>query len=126
MVENVGHTAYGSAVRLADLQQLYALEKGHSWTDANARAKVWSLVPSVPRNARKRILVTGGAGFVGSHLVDRLMLMGNEVIVVDNYFTGTRENVLQWEGHPNFELIRHDVVDPINLEVDQIYHLACA
>lgn len=74
---------------------------------------------------KKRILVTGGAGFVGSHLVDRLMLSGHDVICVDNYFTGTKQNVSHWLGHPNFELIRHDVVDSIMLEVDQIYHLAC-
>lgn len=74
---------------------------------------------------KKRILVTGGAGFVGSHLVDRLMLLGHDVICVDNYFTGNKTNVAHWIGHPNFELIRHDVVDPIMLEVDQIYHLAC-
>lgn len=72
-----------------------------------------------------RILVTGGAGFIGSHLVDRLMEAGHEVICLDNYFTGTKRNVLRWMGHPNFELIRHDVTDPIRLEVDQIYHLAC-
>ncbi|XP_027330548.1 UDP-glucuronic acid decarboxylase 2-like [Abrus precatorius] len=73
----------------------------------------------------KRILVTGGAGFVGSHLVDRLMERGDSVIVVDNFFTGRKENVLHHMGNPNFELIRHDVVEPILLEVDQIYHLAC-
>ncbi|BCX12437.1 MAG: dTDP-glucose 4,6-dehydratase [Thermosynechococcus sp.] len=72
-----------------------------------------------------RILVTGGAGFIGSHLVDRLMEAGHEVICLDNYFTGTKRNILRWIGHPNFELIRHDVTDPIRLEVDQIYHLAC-
>eukprot|EP00123_Amoebidium_parasiticum_P013029 comp21719_c0_seq1/m.30700 comp21719_c0_seq1/g.30700 ORF comp21719_c0_seq1/g.30700 comp21719_c0_seq1/m.30700 type:complete len:403 (-) comp21719_c0_seq1:104-1312(-) len=74
---------------------------------------------------RKRILVTGGAGFVGSHLVDKLMAQGHEVTVLDNYFTGRKSNVEHWIGHPNFELIRHDVVNPILLEVDQIYHLAC-
>ncbi|KAG2407239.1 UDP-glucuronic acid decarboxylase [Vigna angularis] len=74
---------------------------------------------------QKRIVVTGGAGFVGSHLVDRLMERGHSVIVVDNFFTGRKENVLHHMGNPNFELIRHDVVEPILLEVDQIYHLAC-
>ncbi len=73
---------------------------------------------------RKRILITGGAGFVGSHLVDRLMEQGHNVIVVDNMFTGRRRNVEHWIGHPNFKLIEHDVVEPIMLEVDQIYHLA--
>lgn len=73
---------------------------------------------------RKRILVTGGAGFVGSHLVDRLMLAGHEVIVVDNFFTGRKRNVEHWVGHENFELVHHDIVRPLYLEVDEIYHLA--
>ncbi|MGB8702201.1 MAG: UDP-glucuronic acid decarboxylase family protein [Thermosynechococcaceae cyanobacterium] len=72
-----------------------------------------------------RILVTGGAGFIGSHLIDRLMAANHEVICLDNFFTGRRHNLLQWFNHPNFELIRHDVTDPVRLEVDQIYHLAC-
>ncbi|KAL5198218.1 hypothetical protein ABZP36_001730 [Zizania latifolia] len=72
-----------------------------------------------------RVVVTGGAGFVGSHLVDRLLARGDTVIVVDNFFTGRKENVLHHAGNPNFEMIRHDVVEPILLEVDQIYHLAC-
>ncbi|CAD5234645.1 unnamed protein product [Bursaphelenchus xylophilus] len=73
---------------------------------------------------RKRILVTGGTGFVGSHLVDKLMMDGHEVIALDNYFTGRRRNVEQWIGHPNFDLVHHDVVNPYFTEVDQIYHLA--
>jgi len=73
---------------------------------------------------RKRILITGGAGFVGSHLVDALMADGHEVTVVDNFFTGRKENVAHWIGHSNFELINHDVVTPIFIEVDEIYHLA--
>lgn len=73
----------------------------------------------------KRNLITGGAGFVGSHLVDRLMAAGEEVICLDNYFTGRKVNVAQWIDHPNFELIRHDVTEPIRLEVDRIWHLAC-
>lgn len=72
-----------------------------------------------------RIVVTGGAGFVGSHLVDKLMKRGDDVIVIDNFFTGRKENVMHHFGNPRFELIRHDVVEPILLEVDQIYHLAC-
>lgn len=72
-----------------------------------------------------RVVVTGGAGFVGSHLVDRLIARGDSVIVVDNFFTGKKENVMHHFGNPNFELIRHDVVEPLLLEVDQIYHLAC-
>ena len=72
-----------------------------------------------------RILVTGGAGFIGSHLIDRLMADDHEVICLDNFYTGRKQNVLQWLNNPNFELIRHDVTEPIRLEVDQIYHLAC-
>jgi UDP-glucuronate decarboxylase len=72
-----------------------------------------------------RILVTGGAGFIGSHLIDRLLPSGHEVVCLDNFFTGTKANLSHWHGHPNFELIRHDVTEPIRLEVDQIYHLAC-
>jgi UDP-glucuronate decarboxylase len=72
-----------------------------------------------------KILVTGGAGFIGSHLIDRLMEQGHEVICLDNFFTGTKRNIQHWIGHPNFEVIRHDITDPIKLEADQIYHLAC-
>ncbi len=72
-----------------------------------------------------RILVTGGAGFIGSHLIDRLMAAGHEVICLDNFYTGSKRNLLQWLGHSSFELIRHDIIEPISLEVDQIYHLAC-
>lgn len=73
---------------------------------------------------RKRILVTGGAGFVGSHLVDVLMTQGHEVIVVDNFFTGRKRNVEHWFGHRNFEMIHHDIVNPLYIEADEIYHLA--
>jgi UDP-glucuronate decarboxylase len=72
-----------------------------------------------------RILVTGGSGFIGSHLIDRLMVEGHEVICLDNFYTGHKRNILKWLGHPYFELIRHDITEPIRLEVDQIYHLAC-
>jgi UDP-glucuronate decarboxylase len=72
-----------------------------------------------------RILVTGGAGFLGSHLIDRLMTAGHQVICLDNFYTGNKGNILQWIGNPNFDLIRHDITEPIRLEVDQIYHLAC-
>jgi UDP-glucuronate decarboxylase len=72
-----------------------------------------------------RILVTGGAGFLGSHLCDRLIRDGHEVLCLDNFFTGRRENVMQLLDHPCFELVRHDVTEPILLEVDQIYNLAC-
>ncbi len=72
-----------------------------------------------------RILVTGGAGFIGSHLIDRLMTAGHEVLCLDNFYTGHKRNIQQWLGNPNFELIRHDITEPIRVEVDQIYHLAC-
>ncbi|MEM9092653.1 MAG: UDP-glucuronic acid decarboxylase family protein [Cyanobacteria bacterium P01_F01_bin.53] len=72
-----------------------------------------------------RILVTGGAGFIGSHLIDRLMDANHEVICLDNFYTGRKQNVLRWLDNPYFELIRHDITEPIRLEVDQIYHLAC-
>lgn len=73
----------------------------------------------------KRILVTGGAGFVGSHLCDRLLKEGNEVICLDNYFTGSKRNIEHLMDHHYFELVRHDVINPYMIEVDQIYNLAC-
>ena len=72
-----------------------------------------------------RNLVTGGAGFLGSHLIDRLMKAGEEVICLDNYFTGRKSNVSEWINNPSFELIRHDVTDPIRIEVDRVWHMAC-
>ena len=76
-------------------------------------------------NAVKTILVTGGAGFLGSHLCDRLIGQGHDVICADNFFTGSKRNIEHLIGHPRFELIRHDVTFPLYLEVDQIYNLAC-
>lgn len=72
-----------------------------------------------------RILITGGAGFIGSHLCERLLAEGEEVICLDNFFTGRRKNVFHLLDNPRFELLRHDVIEPILLEVDQIYNLAC-
>src|SRR5438045_8669508 len=72
-----------------------------------------------------RILVTGGAGFIGSHLCERLLEEGNEVICLDNFFTGRKANIAHLFDDRNFELIRHDITEPILLEVDQIYNLAC-
>ena len=76
-------------------------------------------------NPTQRILVTGGAGFLGSHLIDRLLARGDDVVCADNLFTGTKRNVEHLLGHPRFEFIRHDVTFPLYLEVDQIYNLAC-
>lgn len=90
----------------------------------NIPAKI-GRVPAAIGRRRLRIVVTGGAGFVGSHLVDKLIARGDEVIVIDNFFTGRKDNLVHHFGKPRFELIRHDVVEPILLEVDQIYHLAC-
>lgn len=73
----------------------------------------------------KRILVTGGAGFLGSHLVDRLLEAGHHVIVADNYFTGDKFNLKRWIGNPALEILRHDITQELYVEVDQIYHLAC-
>lgn len=76
-------------------------------------------------SSRKRVLVTGGAGFLGSHLCDRLLADGNEVLCVDNFFTGGRDNIVHLLGNPFFELMRHDVTFPLYVEVDEIYNLAC-
>ncbi len=76
-------------------------------------------------NQSKRILVTGGAGFLGSHLCERLLNDGHEVICLDNFFTGTKSNISHLSGNVNFEVIRHDVVFPLYIEVDEIYNLAC-
>jgi UDP-glucuronate decarboxylase len=81
----------------------------------------------VPRlyDSRKRVLVTGGAGFLGSHLIDRLLKQGHEVVCVDNLFTGTKRNINHLHSEPRFEFIRHDVTFPLYVEVDEIYNLAC-
>ncbi|KAK3825743.1 MAG: hypothetical protein J3Q66DRAFT_277611 [Benniella sp.] len=133
LVTVVGDKSVRSDVPLSVLQQLYLPDQTSAFRQVNREDKTLSYfhTPSFPavkaiaNHERKRILVTGGAGFVGSHLVDRLMLMGHEVTVLDNFFTGSKRNVQHWMGHPHFELIRHDVVDPFMIEVDQIYHLAC-
>ena len=74
---------------------------------------------------KKKILITGGAGFLGSHLADRLLREGNEVIIVDNYFTGNKENIVHLLSNPYLEVIRHDITMPFYIEVDEIYNLAC-
>lgn len=77
------------------------------------------------RYGNKKILVTGGAGFIGSHLCERLLDLGEDVLCVDNFFTGTKDNIAHLLTHPRFELMRHDVTFPLYVEVDQIYNLAC-
>jgi UDP-glucuronate decarboxylase len=77
------------------------------------------------KGASKRVLVTGGSGFIGSHLCDRLIAEGNDVLCVDNFYSSTRENVAHLLDHPRFELLRHDITFPLYVEVDEIYHLAC-
>jgi UDP-glucuronate decarboxylase len=76
-------------------------------------------------NLRKRVMVTGGAGFLGSHLCERLLEAGCDVLCVDNFFTGSRDNIAHMLGNPRFELLRHDVTFPLYVEVDEIYNLAC-
>ncbi|MFN3628898.1 MAG: UDP-glucuronic acid decarboxylase family protein [Casimicrobiaceae bacterium] len=76
-------------------------------------------------NTTRRILVTGGAGFLGSHLCDRLLADGHDVLCVDNLFTGSKQNIIHLREHPRFEFIRHDITFPLYVEVDQIYNLAC-
>ena len=73
----------------------------------------------------KRILITGGAGFIGSHLCDKLLAQGHDVICLDNFFTGDKNNIAHLLGHKRFELIRHDIINPVYLEVEEIYNLAC-
>ena len=74
---------------------------------------------------QKRILVTGGAGFIGSHLCERLLVEGHDVLCVDNFYTGTKRNMLAFLDNPFFELLRHDITFPLFVEVDEIYNLAC-
>ena len=81
-------------------------------------------MPPVP-STRKRVLVTGGAGFLGSHLCERLLRAGNDVLCVDNYFTGRKDNIAHLLGDPHFEALRHDITFPLHVEIDEIYNLAC-
>ncbi|XP_014271499.1 UDP-glucuronic acid decarboxylase 1 [Halyomorpha halys] len=104
-------------------RRIYLLEQKVKSLEAKL-PKPYPHVKFLSYRAKKRILVTGGAGFVGSHLVDRLLIQGHEVIVVDNFFTGSKRNVDHWVGHENFEIIHQDIVNPLYIEVDEIYHLA--
>ncbi len=81
--------------------------------------------PEVLRPMERRVLVTGGAGFLGSHLCDRLVERGDDVLCIDNFFTGTKRNITHLVSHPSFELLRHDVTFPLYVEVDRIFNLAC-
>jgi len=82
-------------------------------------------MPGIGYNSRTRVMVTGGAGFLGSHLCDRLLADGHDVLCVDNLFTGTKQNIEHLRDHPHFEFLRHDVTFPLYVEVDEIYNLAC-
>src|SRR6204780_1243044 len=81
--------------------------------------------PGLPAGPAQRILVTGGSGFIGSHLCRRLLALGHDVLVVDNFYSSSRHNVLDLLDQPRFEIMRHDVTFPLFVEVDEIYHLAC-
>lgn len=125
-MDAIDDNEYRSSVRLELLEakaKIEELEKKIARLEGRVPEK-YPDVKYLGYKDRKRILVTGGAGFVGSHLVDILMIQGHEVIVVDNFFTGRKRNVEHWFGHRNFELIHHDIVNPLYIEVDEIYHLA--
>ena len=89
------------------------------------KAESFPPVETLPSSEKKTILVTGAAGFLGSHLVDVLLQRGHKVIAVDDFSTGRLVNVVHWIGHPNFKLYHHDIAKPFDFAVDQIYHLAC-
>lgn len=109
---------------IADMEKkLRALEERIRKLEKNS-PKAYPAVKQLDHHEKKRILVTGGAGFVGGHLVDFLMQQGHQVTVADNFFTGSKRNIEHWIGHENFELIHHDIVNPLFIEVDYIYSLA--
>jgi UDP-glucuronate decarboxylase len=114
-----------TAARIPAIRQIAAdksPQNSHdSWDCAAAKGQMGENMKS----ATKRVLVTGGAGFLGSHLCERLIERGDEVLCVDNFFTGTKENVANLLKHPRFELMRHDITFPLYVEVDEIYNLAC-
>jgi UDP-glucuronate decarboxylase len=118
------NSSSSSSISIPRFSTSLAYQDQASATYPRTHAKVGRVPAGIGRR-RSRIVVTGGAGFVGSHLVDKLLDRGDDVIVIDNFFTGRKENLVHRFGDPRFELIRHDVVEPILLEADQIYHLAC-
>src|SRR5215471_12445769 len=103
--------------------------RGPCWAPRSRRGTVVTFLilgsPVIKKVAMTRILVTGGAGFLGSHLCERLLEGGHEVVCLDNFFTGARENIEGLLANRRFELVRHDVTQPLVIEVDEIYHLAC-
>ncbi|GAA5848734.1 hypothetical protein JCM8547_004612 [Rhodosporidiobolus lusitaniae] len=121
------HTASAHSRTISVSSERYAPQHVPNWPSAVAHTTRTTFPPvkKLTRKEKKRILVTGGAGFVGAHLVDRLLFLGHDVVVLDNFFSGSKSTLSHWVGHPNFELVRGDVVEPILVEVDQIYHLAC-
>lgn len=132
MTATVGLSQYSNLFPLNIIQSLYERQPMGEMTVLSTGQTLVTLQPNIypsianlSNSDRKRILVTGGSGFVGSHLVDRLMMQGHEVIVIDNFFTGRKSNNEHWIGHPHFQLVRHDVVNEYIVEVDEIYHLAC-
>ena len=124
VIKEGSSTSTASVTSPKDYSSETVVDKVNS-TVQYSTSKKFPPVKNLPNSERKRILVTGGAGFVGSHLVDRLMLLGHEVTVLDNFFTGSRTTVSHWVGHPNFEMVRHDVVEPFMIEVDRVYPLGC-
>ena len=102
------------------------LATNHNWRPQGSLHGVLNFFRWHPKPVmKKRILITGGAGFLGSHLCERLLKQGHEVLCLDNLFTGRKQNVAHLLAHPNFEFIRHDITEPLRVEVDQIYNLAC-
>ncbi len=114
----MNQTEEGSSCRNAP-SYLFGIQKRFNWEHTYVNScKHWV------RNM-KRVLITGGAGFLGSHLCDRLIKDGHDVLCVDNFFTGSKTNIAHLIGHPYFELMRHDVTFPLYVEVDWIFNLAC-
>jgi UDP-glucuronate decarboxylase len=119
-VSRIGHSGNSrQRERIGGEERGYS-SLAHDASDSNLRSNLWEADSML-----KRILVTGGAGFLGSHLCDRLVEQGHQVICLDNLFTSQKSNIQHLVGRPNFEFVRHDVIDPYKVEVDQIYNFAC-